>query len=81
MGIARHFLFMTELDNVFEELKHLSFEKYEDLEQLRKEFYQKKVNGFVFWELEGVKFLVCVDPVEKHAIIPQLIIFKNNNIA
>ena len=35
MGIARHFLFMTELDNVFEELKHLSFEKYEDLEQLR----------------------------------------------
>lgn len=80
MGIARHYLFMTELDNVFEELKLLLFDKYKELEQLRNEFYQKKVDGFVLWELEGLKFLVCVDPVEKHAIIPQLIIFKNSNI-
>lgn len=80
MGLARHFLFTTELDNVFEELKFLSSDKYKELEQLKTEFYQKKVDGFVFWELEGVNFLVSVDPVEKHAIIPQLIIFKNNNI-
>ncbi len=77
MGIAKHFLFMTELDYVFEELKLLSFDKHKELEQLKNEFYQKKVDGFVFWELEGVNFFVSVDPEEKHAIIPQLIIFKN----
>lgn len=76
MTNSYYYLFTSEFDQVFSNIQNqfTSVNKNE-LRKLRDEFILQNTSGFYAWDLSEFVGLVCVDPTEKYAIIPQLLFF------